>query len=98
MFAEPARIVSNTRLHALLSGCSSIGTAPFIVRGLKAYSGTDIYAVGDSNHVAHYNGAGWTTFATFNNTTALKRIRGTTACDLWTVGSNGVVATTNKNF
>jgi hypothetical protein len=69
----------------------------FEVFGLKAFSSSDIYAVGADNSVWHYDGSQWTAGTRFpGSNLVLNRIRGTSACDLWVVGANGIVATTNQ--
>jgi hypothetical protein len=67
--------------------------APFVVRGLKAFSPTAIYAVGDSNTVQRWNGTAWAPVATFAGVTRINEIRGDDVCNLWVVGTNGLVGT-----
>lgn len=53
-----------------------------------AFSSSDVWAVGGTGTVAHFNGAGWSVEATptCDNLTA---IWGTSATNLWAIGENG---------
>jgi hypothetical protein len=72
----------------LPSGCS-------VITGLAAISATSVYAVCGDSHVYHHDGTGWMTVATKVGSN-FSRIRGTSECDLWAVGTAGGLLTTNR--
>jgi flagellar hook-basal body protein len=79
-----------------VSWAADMAKPGFDVFGLKAMAADDIYAVGASSRIAHWNGSAWSTVTDLGpSVTQLNQIRGTTQCDLWVVGAGGVVATTN---
>ena len=74
----------------------SIPGPGFVVRGLKAFSPSAIYAVGNASTIRRWNGAQWQTVASFSGVSQLNRIRGQGECELWVVGENGLVATSGR--
>jgi hypothetical protein len=72
---------------SLPSGCS-------VITGLAAISETSVYAVCGDSHVYHHDGSNWMTVATKVGSN-FSRIRGTSECDLWAVGTAGGLLTTN---
>ena len=68
------------------------------IYGLQAFSATQVYAVGNNATVRRWDGAAWATLGAFDAgqgaDTYLARIRGRSACDLWSAGTAGLVITT----
>ncbi len=68
---------------------------PGEINGLKVFPDGTIYAVGTTGRIFRSEGGGaFVEVANFGNV-EIRRIRGTSRCDLWAVGAGGFVATTN---
>jgi hypothetical protein len=72
---------------------------PFTIAGLKVFSATEVYAVGESSTstiaFSRWNGTSWTSLTTGPAALGrLNKVTGTSSCDLLAVGAGGVVATT----
>jgi hypothetical protein len=65
------------------------------IYGLKAFGPNRVYAVGPGGRVGEWDGTSWRVLDTFDAGAGgwLARIRGRNACELWSVGTNGLVIT-----
>jgi hypothetical protein len=82
-------------------GHAEIGTAPAIddtLQGIWGSSADDIYVVGDSGTIVHYDGASWSTVATGTTEQNLKAVWGSSGNDVWTVGDRRNVGGGNYRF
>lgn len=63
------------------------------IYGLKAFSPTAVYAVGEDSVFKLWNGTTWTQLGIFDGGTNgfLSRVRGLSSCDLWSAGTTGLV-------
>ena len=61
---------------------------------LWSLSDQNLYAVCTDTHIYHWDGAAWAQAHTLGGTDFI-RIRGTSQCDLWAVGSSAGLATTH---
>ena len=64
------------------------------IYGVKAFSAGQVYAVGDRATIRTWDGGSWTTVAAFDAglNGYLARIRGLDVCEMWAVGTSGLVA------
>lgn len=80
------------------AGWSSLGSPGFSVRGVRAFSDTEVYLVGTPSGVnagfARWNGNGFTSPARPMTPSTLERVRGFDGCGLWAVGNGSLVVST----
>ncbi|MBX7102007.1 MAG: hypothetical protein K1X89_30110, partial [Myxococcaceae bacterium] len=67
---------------------AQVGALPFEVFGLAVVGPSDVYAVGAGEGIARWNGS-WQVLRAPSGSAYLNRIRGPSACELFTSGSGG---------
>jgi hypothetical protein len=61
------------------------------LQGLWGNGASELWAVGDSGAIVHYNGSGWSLIPNSPTTATLHGVWGTAAHDVWAVGDSGLI-------
>lgn len=96
-FAGTVRIGSSSPASVILGQGTVWGAHPSsgtattqIIRAVEVISSSDIWAVGDSGKILHYNGTTWTEFADVGAVN-LYAVSAVSASNIWAVGTSGKI-------